>query len=348
MLASNLFDVQIIHSITEVDSESWDRLSAGRPFTSHRWYRYGESVLADCEPTYIILYRHGQPVARATCWRTANEPLPIEPALLRQGLQFLLKRWPLLICRSPLSNTSGLILPASDSREPARKTIAEITLKLSQHNKDSFTIFDFLSKGETANWPKSFAVSTVSNPGTLMPLRWPSFEAYLAAGNKKDRQHYKRTLREAENLGIRVTYHSCVERIEEALPLIRNLERRHDTAANPWVQGILEHIEMVNGTYLAATIGERLVGCGVILEDNGAQMTAALGLVDDVPYVYLMLVYESLKAAFGHDIHLLRWGSGAYDVKQRLGFSLEDNDSISFAASSPFLQRMGQWLGKLA
>jgi hypothetical protein len=41
---------------------------------------------------------------------------------------------------------------------------------------------------------------------------------------------------------------------------------------------------------------------------------------------------------------LLRWGSGAYDVKQRLGFSLEDNDSLVFTAVNPYLQKALQWL----
>ena len=69
-------------------------------------------------------------------------------------------------------------------------------------------------------------------------------------------------------------------------------------------------------------------------------MTSILGLAEDIPYVYFMLVYESLKIAFEHNVRLLRWGSGAYDVKQRLGFSLEDNGSLLFAPVNPFLQKV--------
>jgi hypothetical protein len=67
-------------------------------------------------------------------------------------------------------------------------------------------------------------------------------------------------------------------------------------------------------------------------------------LAKDVPYVYFMLVYESLQMAFERRVRLLRWGSGAYDVKQRLGFSLEDNGSLVFTAVNPYLQKALQWL----
>jgi hypothetical protein len=77
-------------------------------------------------------------------------------------------------------------------------------------------------------------------------------------------------------------------------------------------------------------------------------MTTALGLAENVPYVYFMLIYESLKIAFERQIRLLRWGSGAYAVKQRLGFSLEDNHTILYATSNPVMQKMGQWLGRFA
>jgi hypothetical protein len=103
-------------------------------------------------------------------------------------------------------------------------------------------------------------------------------------------------------------------------------------------------MRMVNSCYLTATIDEELVGCGLIFEDNETQMTSVLGLARDVPYAYFMLVYESLKLAFEHKVRVLRWGSGAYDVKQRLGFSLEDNGSLVFTAVNPYLQKALQLL----
>jgi len=186
-----------------------------------------------------------------------------------------------------------------------------------------------------SGWPEQAAVMTVSDPGTWMALDWESFDAYLESGNKKDRQHFKRSLREAEKLGVVMSRHPRVPDVEAALALIRNVENKHGAAPNPWVRGMLENLELADGTFLAAHIGKQLVGCGLIVEDNGAQMTTALGLADNVPYVYFSLVYASLQAAFEKNLRLLRWGSGAYDVKRRLGFQLESNNHAVFVGAGP-------------
>jgi predicted N-acyltransferase len=303
--------------------------------------------MADCSPTYLIVYHQEQPIARATYWRSPNEPLPMESEKLRNIIQPIFNRWPLFMCYSPLCSLSGLILPDSPLREDVKKLITMQVTELLHKQGCSFVLFPYLSKEQFADWPKDLMSTVIPGPGTIMKVIWPNFEAYLQAGDKKDRQHYKRTVREAEKLNIVIQRHNQVERVDEALELIRNVEKRFGSAENPWARKMLEEVQMSNGTFLAATIDGKLVGCGLVLQDNGAQMNATLGLAPDVPYVYFMLVYESLKLAFDNQISLLRMGSGAYDVKEQLGFSLEDNNSLLFAAANPLLQKAGQWLSKL-
>ncbi len=330
------FTTQILHSIGEVGSTTWDALSVGRPFQSARWYAYGEKALAGCQPTYIIISLDNQPVARATCWLIREEPLPVPSRTLRRLLKIYLHRRPLFICRSPLSNSGGLILPVAQ-RKPALQLLAATALEEMRRQRASFLVFDFVEAAETTlpGWPEQAAVMTVSDPSTCMALNWESFDAYLKSGNKKGRQHFKRSLREAEKLGIVVTRHRRVPDVESALALIRNVENKHGAAPNPWARDMLENLELADGTFLAAHIGKQLVGCGLIFEDNGAQMTTALGLADNMPYVYFSLVYASLQAAFEKNVHLLRWGSGAYDVKRRLGFQLESNNHAVFFGAGP-------------
>jgi hypothetical protein len=342
-----MFDIQVLRSIEQSSPRAWDALSNGRPFTSYTWYRFGEKAMADCQSFYILLTYNDVPCARATFWQIANEPLPI-PGYLFPAAAALLRRWPLLICRAPLAYTSGLVLPDSDLREAAQQQLAQTALELLKKQADAFAIFDFLAAPEAIGWPQPFTAATIADPGTLMPLNWPTFEAWLEAGDKKDRQHYKRTQREAEKLGLRLTRHLSAQRLDEALPLIRGVEQRHGSPPNPWVRGMLENMTLVKGTYLTVTLGEKLVGCGLLLEDNGAQMTTALGLAEEVPYVYFMLIYESLKIAFERQTRLLRWGSGAYDVKQRLGFQLEDNNTLLYATANPVMRKMGQWLERFS
>lgn len=340
---SNL-SVKTISSIHQIDAKLWNQLSGGKPFQSYEWYVFGEQVMSDCLPIYLLAYDGDTLIARASLWLMRNEPVPQMLGRLRKAAAAIFKRWPLLICRSPLSYTTGLAFRDCDRQQDILSEFASAALQIARNQQASFLIFDYLSKSNIHDWPEYFSAIANIDPGTVMENRWKSMDEYLASGNKKDRQHYKRVMREAEKSGIKIERHGLAENINAVLPLIRNVERDHGALPNPWAFQMLENLQMVNSTFLTATMDERLVGCGLIFENNDAQMTSMLGLEKDIPYVYFMLVYESLRMAFEHKVRLLRWGSGAYDVKQRLGFSFEDNGSLVFAAVHPFVQKAIQWL----
>jgi predicted N-acyltransferase len=340
---SNL-SVKTASSIVEIDAQLWNQLSAGKPFQSYEWYVFGEQVMSDCQPIYLLAYDGDTLMARASLWLMRNEPVPKMLGRLRKAAAAIFKRWPLLICRSPLSYTTGLAF-RDDSRQPDILSVfAKAALHTAKKQQASFVIFDYLSKANIHDWPACFLAVADIEPGTKMENCWMSMDEYLASGNKKDRQHYKRVVREAEKLGITIHRHSSAENIDDALSLIRNVEEDHGALPNPWARQMLKYMQMIKSSFLTATIDKQLVGCGLIFEDDDVQMTSMLGLAKDVPYVYFMLVYESLKMAFERKVRLMRWGSGAYEVKQRLGFSLEDNGSLVFAAVNPFLQKALQWL----
>jgi predicted N-acyltransferase len=333
-------EVRSFQRISDIDPIDWDKLSGERPFQSHRWYQYGERVMADCIPTYLLAYKNGILSARASLWLIRNEPLPEMPFLARQALTALLKRYPLLVCKSPLVFTGGIIVTDHEDQTELGSALSNAALSIARQQGASFLLFDYLTQVDAQNLFHSFKAMTLPNPGTIMENKWRSLDDYLAAGDKKDRQHYKRVMRESEKLGIKITRHTRVERIDDALSLIRSVERTHGALPNPWARAMLEQMEMVNGIFLTGTINDQLVGCGLLLEDNLAQTTSLLGLAEKIPYVYFMLVYESLRVAFEHNLRLLRWGSGAYDVKQRLGFSFEDNSSFAFTAANPNIQNL--------
>ena len=326
--------VKTFFSIKEIDAEVWDQLSECLPFQSHRWYRFGERVLSDCPPVYLLVYDAGNLVARASLWLVRNEPLPKMPTPVKLLIASLLKRWPLLICRSPLANTSGIILKDNSNREAILAALTSAATDQARRQKASIVLFDFLGESEMGEWPSDFAQLKMPSAGTILRNKWQSLEEFLADGNKKDRQHYKRTLREADKLGIRLSQHRIVHEPEEALALIQNVEDRYSSTHNPWMRAMLENIDMVNGTWLEAHINNRFVGCGLIFEDRDVQLTTGLGLAENIPYVYFRLIYASLEAAFTKKVELLRWGTGAYEVKKRLGFELEqNNNSVLFGAN---------------
>lgn len=332
--------VKIAHSIHEVNERDWDELSAGRPFQSHRWYAFGESVMNDCTPLYLLTYQGDKLVGRASLWKIHNEPLPTPPGLGRAILQAILRRWPLLICRSPLSNTSGLIVPPEPLRNEVLRIISDAALELSKQEHCLALMFDFLSTHESKTWLAGYAPIGVPDPGTVMQNRWRTLDEYLADGNKKDRQHYKRTLREAEKLGIIVERHARVQDVDAALTLIYNMDKRYGNAPNPWMRPLLEKLEAADGLWLEARQHGKLVGCGALLVDNESQLTTALGLTEDLPYVYLTLAYACLEEAFAREVRTLRWGSGAYDLKQQLGFEMEDNNNATVTSGRFLIKQL--------
>lgn len=298
----------------------------------------------DCEPIYLLAYLDEELIGRAALWMIRNEPLPIGPGVGRAIFEWILRCLPLLICRSPLSNATGLILPPEPLRSKVLSALSQAAERASRQRRCLALVFDFLSEEESQNWPRNFSSVKVSNPGTVMQNRSNSLEEYLAEGNKKDRQHYKRTLREAEKLNITLEKLKSVPDIDGALNLINEVDRHYGNAPNPWIRGLLENIGMVDGTWLDARQNGKLVGGGALFEDNETQLTTALGLAGKVPYVYLLLTYASLEEAFNKKVRLLRWGSGAYDVKQKLGFKMESNDFVVVTSGNSLLQRIIRWM----
>jgi predicted N-acyltransferase len=344
------FDVQIAHSLEEAGQEAWDRLSGGRPFANYRWYRFGETVLSDCTPIYVILSRQGEPLARSTLWLTPREPLPIPSAAVRRLMETLLRRWPLLLCRSPLTSLSGLILPEPPLRDAALQAIATAAQEEMHHRKSSFLLFAHLTGPETRHtgWPASFTPLSVSGPGTRLVMTWADFEGYLHHLSKPARKDYRRHRNRAADLGIQVKRQSITAPLEsavvdQAMALIHNVDRHHNSPSHPWGQAILENAHMVDNVWLTAEIGGRLAGCGLLLGDGDMRFLTLLGLDYAVEYAYFQLVYEAIRCTIEDGIQVLRGGSGAYEIKQRLGFRLEDNHHVVFASKGSLFQRLGRW-----
>lgn len=325
-------DIKVYNSIQEISPEVWDGIASGRGFQSHRWYTFGERAMADCPPTYLIAYDGDKAVAGGAFFKVHNEPLPL-PSVARQFMASILKHRPLLICRSPLADTSALLLPGGEMRDVALSALANVAQEQFKKQKCSFLVFDFLLTEQLKypGWTPGLEPITVSEPGTYMPMEWESFEAYLEAGNKKDRQHYKKSVKEAEEAGLVLTRHTAIADIDAALQLIQNVSIWHGSAPNPWMRGLLENFAMIDGTWLELRKEGKLVGCGAVLRDNKFQLATALGLEDDVPGGYFYLLYSALQEAFENNVRLVRFGTGAYDVKRRLGFHLEDTNHAMVA-----------------
>jgi predicted N-acyltransferase len=318
------FEVSIFNSIAEIGESEWDSLSIGQPFQSYKWHRFGE-VIVDSRPSYVILSEGGHPVARVSFWRVSNEPLA------RGFMSPILRRWPLLICRSPLSNVSGLVLtnPMRASKRVFEEII-RIGRILKRRENCLALIFDCVDAATAHAIPHTVSYS-FGDPGTKMEIQANSFDQYAAGLPKKERSDIRRDLRIIEEQGISVTRHSVVDDLDEAEGLYRMVELRKGPAHNPWMRSMLENIKMANGTWLAARIDGKLIGCVATYEDQttGGQLLTHMGLRSTTKYAYFALLYESIRLGLEHGLSQFYWGSGSYAVKKRLGFSIFENDSLA-------------------
>lgn len=340
------FDLQIANSVKEIGQEAWDRLGEGLPFTSYRWYCFGETVLTGDKPVHLVLSRQGRPLARASFWLRSKEPLPISSPRMRRFTGAVLRRWPLFMCQIPLASAPALLLPAPPLRDEALETIAQAAYDLARQYKASFLVCSYLERHEAAwaGWPDTFTPVEVPGPGTRLVVRWPDFESYLKDLSKSARKDYRRHRNRAKDMGVVVAAHQMVTDVDQAMVLIRNVERHHGSQPNPWARSVLEQANMVEATWLTAKIEDRLVGCGLLLGEGGVRFLALLGLDYEVRYAYFQLVYAAIRSAIEQGVKILRGGGGAYQIKQRLGFEVEGNNHLVFVGRGPFLQRLGRRL----
>ena len=337
------FDIQVAHSVTDVSPQAWNFLSQGRPFATYRWYQYGEAVLTNETPLYIILSHDSQPVARATFWLTRDEPLPLPDNLARSFMEAAFNRWPLLLCRTPMASHSGLILPQEEGlRAAALDSICAIAHDFASRHGVSFVLFDYLADGDIRL--PGYAGTDMLDAGTYLPIRWSSFEEYVAQMSRSARKDYHRHCNRADDLNITVNIRADAPDLDQAVRLIQNVERQHNTRPNPRTRRALEKAGIAGATWLTADIDGHMVGCGMLLGDGDHRALAFLGLDYDVKYVYFQMLYAAVRCAIETGARVLHGGSGAYEIKERLGFQPERNNYVAFRAHNRILGQVVQHL----
>jgi predicted N-acyltransferase len=342
------FDAQIVHTVAEVEEAAWDRLAHRQPYASHRWYRYGETVLSGCKPLYIILSQRGEAVARATFWLTSQEPLPISAKPLRWFMGHILRRRPLLVCRSPLVSQSGLILPPDPAlRDRALQAICRAAAAQAKRYRASFLLFVYQCQPNLAwrGWPEESLIAQLPGPGARLQIQWDNFEDYLRQClSRMGRKSYRTNSKRAAELGAVIQARERVSDPDAALRLINNVYRRYNTPLESWLRPMMAHAHLVDAAWMTAELDGRLVACELMIGDGPHRALTALGVEDNLPYVYFQLFYEDIRYAIEHGVRELYAGSGAYDVKRRMGFEIVPNNHAVFIGLTPGLTALGRWI----
>jgi hypothetical protein len=101
-------------------------------------------------------------------------------------------------------------------------------------------------------------------------------------------------------------------------------------------------MEQIGATWVAAELQGKMVSGGLILQDGDYGALRLLARDYDVPFAYFATVYEALRCALDSGVKVLRGGSGAYELKQSLGFETEANQYAVVTTGNSVLR----WLGR--
>ncbi|MEN4100871.1 MAG: GNAT family N-acetyltransferase, partial [Anaerolineaceae bacterium] len=322
--------------VQDVSPDMWEMDGNQAPFSSYQWYTFCEKVMADCIPTHILLLKDGKTHARGSFWLMHNDVLPIASPIGRAAARWLMRKRPVLVCRSPIANATGLVLSDHDHREALAGILSAAGTYAHQRHA-SFVIYDYLDAQQTrgGDFPGRYWSMQVDAPGTRLDIQWNTFEDYLASLSKHARKDYRRHMNQATRTGIRMQARCTITDGLAAVERIRQVERRHGTMPNPWIENILNNFQMVGGIWLEASQDDRLIGCGLLLPDGDQLVATLFGLDYEVKYAYFPLIYGAIKVAIEQGVRLFYAGSGAYELKRRLGFTLENNNYIRITGLGP-------------
>jgi hypothetical protein len=238
------FDALIVQRVADIDPKLWELSGQEHPFSSHQWYAFCEKVMPDCSPVHILLFRDGITFARGSFWLMRKDVLPIDSLLGRRAAAWMMKHKPLMVCRSPIANMSGISLPVIGRRE-ALFALTQTAYQYAEKAGVSFVLYDYLSQQEVKPevLPDGYGCMEIDGPGTALDIHWDSFEEFLSSLSKQAWKDYRRHSNQASKLGIRISIHSSVTDPGEAVDLIRRVEKHHGTMPNPWTEAILDQMK---------------------------------------------------------------------------------------------------------
>ena len=327
--------------IGDLDRDAWERAVGRRPFLSPRWLAWAEGIQDDARSAYVVAHSHGA-AGGMLCSIRSREQLPISHPLLLALVERYLQKRPLILCQAPLVGLSALSDPVPNA---LMARLLEAARELVTEAKASFLIFPYLSELQTNNrvWDPGFSRVRMP-PNYYLPIRWASFDGYIASRRRSVRKDYRLHANRKRRLGLETSVCSELPNPARALELIRRHERRHGAAPHPWAERLVQEPMQEQGRWLLVKQGERLLGCGLALSDRRRLSLTLLGLDPAVPQVYFSLMYGAVKFAIENGAEGIYGGGGAEQFKARLGYAPLNANYVRVYAANPYLSRLGRWL----
>jgi predicted N-acyltransferase len=344
--------------VEEIDPAAWNKVTEGYPFAGHAWFRFLEAVTRQLVPRYTLLYDSQGPVAAASYLLDPDPDMPV-PDPLRTWVDRYLDRHPLLSCQIPEIAKPGLFVPAhaaddGTSALAMTKALIQAGQSLARQAGCSFLLYNLLSPGTRLALLEKAGLASyryTTEPGTVLTLQWPNFDAYLAHFPRKRRKDLRRSVRLIERAGIEITVEADPRPwAERFYDLLVKLYAEHGSAM-PFSQDLAHQAYTHLGDQAPLLVARRhgkVIGCGFCFCDGDTLLLRILGLdkeEDPKGHGYRGLFFEAIRYAIARGLWRIDAGSTAYTWKRRLGFEMI-HSTVCFTSPRPGLQLLGQGLAK--
>jgi predicted N-acyltransferase len=333
-----MLTTRILRRIDEIPEATWDNLTQGHAFASHRWQRYGEAVMLNNDVRYVIVCDDDTPVAAATFCIIREEDLPITSPLLKRLVSWLIRRRPILACRASDASQTGIIVQDGPLKARAMEAILQAGEEIAAAFKSCAIVYDYLTPTPAIDWPVGYTRQNSPAPNTAMEIVWATHDEYLQSLPKKRRQDYKKYQAMKEELNITISVFDRVTDVQEALPLFYNLYNKYSLDDRARLTLQLESINLIDSHWIEARQAGKLVGGILITGDGDTANLKTIGRTYDIENLYFLLVDEAIRCAIEKGVKHLRAGSMIYEAKERRGFQRHEGDHVVIKTRLPLLK----------
>jgi hypothetical protein len=290
------------------------------------------------DPVYLTVHRDGELVGTAVAYTLLVDAAQTMPPDRRRRVNRVRRWFPrykyssLRICGSPVSNgESGVYLDPRLTPAERREVFHRIAREVLKSASLGQVIFfkEFTDK-EVAGYASELEenlgfFSGDPGPGTRLDLRWPSFEHYLAAMQKRYRARIRKDMRIAEEELEFVLLDSFAELAPTAarlyLNVVENAPFTLQVAGERFFKAVsdFEQAKLLVARHRAT--GE-VLGLNLLLFGDTCMHNLYIGFDyarNERFHTYFSLVEHSLRVAFERKCRVCYLGQASYEFKARLG-----------------------------
>lgn len=322
-------------AIREIDEKRWDLVTSDVLPMSHRWLRVTEDHWRFYKPRYLLLENEQGPCAAIM----ANTSVGYEKNLGWMG--WIYQRLSLVV-RSPFSSLCSVVVRPGVSLEEVIPDVEAALKQLQRKEKRLLTTVGNVTGSDLVSWRRAGFLADPQTGASVLDVP-ATYEAYLEALPRKDRQELRRIRKRAAEFNVRLECGPLGKDTESVYTLLCEVYEKH---------GILRDdipftLEFFNGLQrempeevliIRGYVGDKLAGVSFNLLDRSRLLGLMIGLHYELArpcYLYFLLHDEAIRWSIEHGLQRVYVGRTNEREKQKHGFSLEERWLCYRAALQP-------------